>query len=310
MDDERQKILIVDDERFNINVLVELLKPEHKTTVAKNGRQALERVLMGTPPDLILLDVMMPGMDGYEVIHKLKDNEKTKNIPVIFITALSQTSDEAKGFDLGAVDYITKPFQPTIVKARVNTHLRLKRKSDLLESLVALDGLTEIPNRRRFDETLDLEWKRAIRNNNLLSLVLMDIDHFKLYNDNYGHAAGDVCLKKVARSIEKVPQRPADLVARYGGEEFVAVLPETDGEGATQIAEQMREAVFSLGVTHEFSSASDVVTISLGVATIYPVVEIDQKYLIEQADKGLYDAKEEGRNRFVDVDMTISYDTD
>ncbi len=310
MDDERQKILIVDDERFNINVLVELLKPEHKTTVAKNGRQALERVLMGTPPDLILLDVMMPGMDGYEVIQKLKDNEKTKNIPVIFITALSQTSDEAKGFDLGAVDYITKPFQPTIVKARVNTHLRLKRKSDLLESLVALDGLTEIPNRRRFDETLDLEWKRAIRNNNLLSLVLMDIDHFKLYNDNYGHAAGDVCLKKVARSIEKVPQRPADLVARYGGEEFVAVLPETDGEGATQIAEQMREAVFSLGVTHEFSSASDVVTISLGVATIYPVVEIDQKYLIEQADKGLYDAKEEGRNRFVDVDMTISYDTD
>lgn len=227
-DKMKQQILIVDDVPRNLQLLGNILKSEDlNVAFAQNGKQAIEYAL-NKQPDLILLDIMMPEMDGYEVCWKLKENNLTKDIPVIFITALGDTADEYRGFKLGGVDYITKPFDSKIVQVRVENYLRLKRKTDLLEQLSSIDGLTEIPNRRRFDETFDNEWARAKRIQIKISLIIADIDYFKQFNDTYGHAAGDKCLRKVARALKRTIQRPSDFVARYGGEEFVLILPETD----------------------------------------------------------------------------------
>ena len=219
------RILIVDDQRQNIKVLKDFLRDDYKIMAAKTGEQALEAARSATPPDLILLDIIMPGMDGYHVCRQLKEDPKTMHIPVIFVTGLGSTSEEAKGFEMGAVDYITKPFRPVIVRARIKTHIQLKRKSDLLDRLASIDGLTEIPNRRCFDATLEREMRRAFRNRAWVSLILMDIDLFKKYNDHYGHAAGDTCLRRVAKAAERVLLRASDQVARYGGEEFGIILP-------------------------------------------------------------------------------------
>jgi len=237
---ESQLILIVDDISKNLQVLGSVLKNEgHRVAFAKSGKQTL-KYIESNIPDLILLDIMMPEMDGYEVCKIIKQDPRTMNIPIIFITALDDTENEYHGFELGAVDYITKPFHPKIVKARVNNHLRMKRRADLLENLASIDGLTEISNRRKFDEVFEEEWKRAKRNSEYLSIVMMDIDYFKQFNDHYGHAEGDECLRKVARSLITSIQRPADFAARYGGEEFVAVLPDTKTQGAFNLAEKIR----------------------------------------------------------------------
>lgn len=207
---------------------------------------------------------MMPDMDGYEVCRRLKQEEKTANIPVIFITARDQEEDETRGLDAGAVDYITKPFSLPIVGARVKTHLELKRHRDLLENLSSKDGLTGIPNRRRFDEMLKREWNSAVRKGNPLSLVMIDIDHFKAYNDNYGHWRGDDCLRLVAGALFSTPQRPGDFTARYGGEEFVSILPETDMEGALSVCRAMQKMIGALEIPHAFSTVAGHITISLG----------------------------------------------
>jgi len=292
-----EKVLIVDDERLNIKLLLEILKKHYTIIVAKNGDQALERAMSEELPDLILLDIMMPDINGFQVCKQLKTNDRTKNIPIIFITARDDAEDEAKGLVLGAVDYITKPFHPAVVMARVRTHLLLKRKTDLLEKTASMDGLTELANRRRFDEAFEIEWKRAKRNQTILSLILSDIDFFKQFNDNYGHAAGDQCLRRVSRTLAETIKRPADLLARYGGEEFAVILPETAMEGAEEIAEQMRENVWRLNIPHRFSKADDRVTMSLGVATTVPIKNHTSTELIEAADGMLYKAKGNGRNQ-------------
>jgi PleD family two-component response regulator len=186
-------ILVVDDVVENVDVLFYLLKADYTLAAARNGLKAL-RMVEKRPPDLILLDIMMPEMDGYEVCRRLKEKNATRDIPIIFITSLSEAIDEARAFNLGAVDYITKPFQPIVVKARIRTHLNLKQKSDMLEAMVCLDGLTNIFYRRKFDRTLKQEWKRTFRNNRSLAMIMIDIDHFKLFNDHYGHIEGDECL--------------------------------------------------------------------------------------------------------------------
>ncbi|MBF0454106.1 MAG: PleD family two-component system response regulator [Magnetococcales bacterium] len=292
-------ILIVDDERFNITVLKDLLDPHYDTMVAKNGKQALDRVASANLPDLILLDVMMPEMDGYEVCEQLKKEPRTAAIPVIFITALNQAGDESKGLKLGAIDYITKPFSPELVLLRVRNHIQFKLMSDQFRDMATLDGLTGIANRRRFDLFLEQEWRRAMRSRSPLSLILMDIDFFKPFNDNYGHSAGDECLKKVGKALHNTLTRSTDLVARYGGEEFVSVLPDTTLEGAIKFGELLRLSVSDLQVPHAHSQVTDHVTMSLGVVTLTPTQENKPEDLITSADEKLYLAKEQGRNRLV-----------
>jgi len=300
-DTNKQHVLVVDDIPKNLQLMGTVLKTINvKVAFAQNGKQAIEYA-QTKQPDLILLDIMMPDMDGYEVCKRLKDDPITKDIPIIFVSALDDVNDEYYGFKLGGVDYITKPFNPKIAQVRVANYLRLKRKTDLLEQLSSIDGLTEIHNRRRFDETLENESARAKRDETCLSLILIDIDFFKQFNDLYGHAAGDNCLRKVAASLKKTLHRPADCVARYGGEEFVVVLPNTDISGAEGIAEKLRLGIESLNVPHEKSKVSEIVTISLGISTTMPGHNLPQSEFIETADKCLYESKENGRNQWRSV---------
>jgi diguanylate cyclase (GGDEF)-like protein len=295
--EKQAKVLIVDDEKINLDVLVGLLKPYYRIVAAKSGEQAFKRLEIPPLPDLILMDIMMPGMDGYEVCRKLKENNATRDIPVIFITGKNDVQDEAKGFQAGAVDYITKPFSPLIALARVKTHIELKRRGDMLERLAGLDGLTGIPNRRNFDQFLAGEWKRSVRYSHTISLIIMDIDYFKRYNDFYGHTEGDECLKRVAKIISQTMIRSTDLSARYGGEEFACVLPETDYEGAITTANRIIKSIQNLQIPHEQSHIADYVTVSIGVASMTPQINEKALDLIEMADKALYEAKGNGRNQ-------------
>ncbi|MBF0486620.1 MAG: diguanylate cyclase [Nitrospirae bacterium] len=298
MELRRPTILIVDDEKTNIDVLVNLLNGEFRTIIAKSAEQALKRLESKEErADLILLDILMPEMDGYELCRRIKNNIFTKNIPIMFITALSMVEDEVRGFEMGAVDYITKPFIAPIVLARVRTHIELKLKRDLCEVLAMEDGLTGIPNRRKFDEFLEFQWNAIQRRKNPLSLMLIDVDFFKRYNDNYGHGEGDDCLRKVAHALKGAVPRAMDFVARYGGEEFACVLPDTDAEGSVAVAKRLVNAVAALQIPHEFSEAANHITVSIGVSTITPPVWGDAPLLLETADLALYKSKASGRNR-------------
>ncbi len=291
-------VLIVDDQPANIHTLAKLIRDDYHILAATSGAKALEITAGDTPPDLVLLDIMMPEMDGYEVCRRIKASEQTHDIPVIFVTARDATEDEEMGFSLGAVDYISKPFNPVIARARIRNQISLKLKTDILEKLSMQDGLTNIPNRRYFEESLAREWSRTRRSGLPLSLLMMDIDNFKPYNDHYGHGAGDDCLVRVARALKNSLSRPMDLAARYGGEEFVALLPETGATGALHVAEELRAGVESLGITHEYSQVSSVVTMSVGVATNSGDDSFSSpEELLQTADKALYLAKEQGRNQ-------------
>lgn len=296
MIDDKPKVLIVDDERLNLNLLNELLKSEYDVSVATTGEQALKGVA-ACKPDIILLDIMMPDINGYEVCRILKEDVATQDIPIIFITAKNYAIEETLGFELGAVDFISKPFNNSVVKARLRTHMRLKKKTDLLERLVALDGLTEIPNRRAFDETREREWARCYRLKSPISMLMLDVDLFKQYNDSYGHSAGDDCLIKVAKALSSCVRRPGDFVARYGGEEFAAILADTDYEGAMRMGEVFRETIESLDIAHDKSNIAKHITASVGVATVLPHGDATPDMLADAADKMLYMAKEAGRNR-------------
>lgn len=300
--DAPKRILIVDDSSFNTGMLKDALKDEFEVSIAQSGEQALRMATGdgGVPTvDLVLLDIILPGMDGYEVCRRLKENPATASISVIFLSAMTEEADETRGLELGAVDYITKPFSIPIVRARVRTHVELKRQRDILQALSAVDGLTGIPNRRRLDEYYSLEWLRAKRRQTPLSVIMADIDHFKDYNDAYGHAQGDECLKAVAKALESSLKRPTDLLARYGGEEFAVVLPETGVEGAGHLAEDMRAGVEALDIPHAKSPVTGHVTISLGTGTMIPGAMTQPKALIQLADEMLYKAKSGGRNRVV-----------
>ncbi len=221
----------------------------------------------------------------------------TRDVPVIFVTARDSTEDETQGLEVGAVDFITKPVNPPVVRARVRTHVALKRQADLLRSMAFNDGLTGVANRRWFDERLQVEWLRCRRNKLPLSLILLDLDHFKAYNDHYGHQAGDDCLRAAAAAMKSRLGRPADLLARYGGEEFVCLLPETPIDGARAKAEDLGRAVFDLALPHADSPTAPVVTISRGVATASPALDGSPNELLQRADAKLYAAKRAGRNR-------------
>ena len=292
---KKNSVLVIDDEGSNIMALTHILSSDYIVYAAKNGQKGLEAAEKYLP-DVILLDIIMPEMDGYAVISLLKNSEKTRDIPVVFITGLSNQADEEKGLSLGAADYISKPFSPAIVKLRVRNQIRMLNQLRIIEQVSMIDQLTSIPNRRGFDSRMDMEWIRAIRENTLISVLIMDVDKFKVYNDTYGHQQGDVCLQTVAKTISRSLNRPGDFAARWGGEEFVVLLPGTDINGALKIAERIRKNISEVVICCA-DGTDTTVTISIGVKTQAPSLDSSRLNFINEADKALYKAKETGRNR-------------
>jgi len=292
---KNKKLLIVDDEKMNIINLAQYLKTNYDILVAADGASALE-IAEKQLPDLILLDIVMPDMNGFEVLTRLKNSPTTINIPVIFITGLDSAEDEEKGISLGAVDYITKPFHKSVVKARIDTHLKMSDYIHMIEKLCMMDALTGLPNRRGFDSRINIEWGRAHREQTLLGLIVIDIDSFKNYNDTYGHQQGDVLLKAVADVIKNTLNRVSDFASRWGGEEFFVLLPDTDAKGTYNIAEQIRVNIKNTKV--KFSNGIDTsVTVSIGVASMVPRDIDSVENFIEHADKLLYIAKKNGKDQ-------------
>lgn len=293
-------ILIADDERINLAALNKILSPDYELFIAKSGQGAIDTA-KENQPDLILLDVIMPDMNGFDIIVELQKFPETKKIPVIFITGLTSVDDEERGLELGAVDYIHKPFSATIVKARVKTQMKIIQQMRIIEKFSMTDPLTELPNRRMFADRFEAEWQRAIRDKKPISFIMMDVDKFKTYNDTYGHPQGDVLLKSVARIFEAHAQRKTDLAARLGGEEFGVLLPGADVAAASRIAEAIRADVEAMRVPKEDGGIT-VSTISLGIAHTVPSIGDSKEDFLSVADKRLYRAKESGRNRYVASD--------
>ena len=293
-------LLVVDDQPSNIQTLFEIFKDECEVCMATNGVDAIA-FCQTRLPDLILLDVMMPGMGGYAVCQHLKNDPLTHRIPIIFVTAQNDPEEEAQGFDQGGVDFIIKPFHANVVKARVRTHLTLKQQSDLLRSLSLTDGLTGVANRRQFDKALEVEWRGAQRSGQPLGLIMIDVDYFKKYNDHYGHQAGDACLQSIALTLKAGFTRSHDLLARYGGEEFAGILPNTPLEGAQKKARHLEKVIRALHIPHQHSDIDNVVSVSLGVAVTVPKKGENWSDLIAAADNQLYLAKQAGRGQFCSI---------
>ena len=297
------RILVVDDAMENIQILHHALRDEHEVLFALDGGTALQ-IALEQQPDLILLDAVMPGMDGYAVCAALRGTPRLQDIPVIFVTALSQPEDETRALEAGAVDFISKPFNVAVVRARVRSQLTIKRQADAMRELSMTDGLTGVANRRSFNDTFDAEWRRCARAGMPLSVIMIDIDHFKLYNDHYGHQAGDQCLQQVSAAMKRCATRPQDLLARYGGEEFILLLPQEGLEGTEVVARRILDEVRKLAIPHAASPTVPQLSISMGLASASPPIDsTDPSALIRAADANLYRAKQNGRNRYcVSVD--------
>lgn len=296
---ERPTILVVDDERLNRTAMAELLSPHYRVLLARDGVDGLERARQEADQiALILLDVTMPGMNGYEVLSTLRSNEATAEIAVIFITGQNDETDEERGLSLGAADYIHKPIRPAIVKARVRNLVNLALQSRALRQLVRSDGLTGISNRRHFDEALVRACLRARRTGEPVGVALIDIDHFKLFNDHYGHVAGDEALRTVAQLLAQHARRPYDVAARFGGEEFALLVPQ--GASIRELTERFRQNVLTLNISHDRSPTTSILSVSCGALLASSAQLLsDQGALLRKADELLYDAKFHGRNRVV-----------
>lgn len=341
---DKTKILIVDDKPENLLALESLLETQDAEIVRASNREEALAVVFDGDFALILLDVNIPGMDSYELALLLCADSRTKHTPIIFITAATQNWEQLyKGFDCGGADYFFKPLDLVIFTSKVKVFLDLYRQRQLLrmkaeeldQQLVELDNLrrkletaneklqhlsttdalTGLMNRRRFDEIFREEWQRSVRGGHPLTLLMIDIDHFKMYNDTYGHLQGDKALRRVAKALITAVRRPSDRVMRYGGEEFIVILPDTDAIGGYQVAEKLRLAVQAMGLEHQSSPAASMLTISAGIATIIPQARQSMVGLIAAADNALYKAKEKGRNCTVtavvaiidEADMTVRH---
>lgn len=315
MDADKDNILIVDDNPTNLGILVEYLTgQDFDIHVAEDGESALELLGM-IHPDIILLDVMMPRMDGFETCLHLKSRSDTRDIPVIFMTSLSETADKVKGFEVGAIDYITKPIQHEELLARVHTHISLrklqidlelknaqleaeiaerKELQETLERLAVTDALTGVYNRRHFFDLAASEISRALRYKRPLSMIMIDIDHFKRVNDRYGHLVGDQVLASIAERV-RTELRINDIMGRYGGEEFSILLPETCGSDTELVAERLRSNV--AGQPFLTDRGTIQITISLGVTCLGEDAQVSVERLLDEADQALYQAKRLGRNR-------------
>lgn len=309
------RLMIVDDDPGTIRLLINILKGMGKIHFTTSGTEAVD-MARSFRPDLILLDVEMPEIDGLHVCEQLKSDLAFEDVPVLFVTAHGDVEIETRALTAGAIDFIPKPPHPPVVRARVKNYLALKQRTDQLRLLTTIDGLTGVANRRAFDAAVDLEWRRACRTGDPLSLMMIDVDYFKRFNDTYGHQAGDDCLRAVASALASTAKRPGELVARYGGEEFVVLLPACDQEQALRFAKVILMAVSKLGIPHAGSDVASQVTISIGVSSISAVCESTYAHprahgtcqfkdtcglgpadLVKAADRALYEAKGTGRNR-------------
>ncbi|MCL1996765.1 MAG: diguanylate cyclase [Defluviitaleaceae bacterium] len=291
---QKNSILVIDDNTTNIMLLHRILAEEYTVFAVKSGSEGI-KIALKQLPDIILLDIVMPDMDGFEVLSALKNEDDTRHIPVIFISGLNDHESEEKGLLLGASDYITKPFSPGIVRLRVANQITIFNQMKTIEKLSMIDGLTQIPNRRKAEVVLNMEWQRAIVAGHTISILMIDIDHFKNVNDTYGHLYGDTVIKQVATGIKSSLKRSTDFVARWGGEEFIALLPEISALDAVKIAERIRK---KLGNFNRRGSDEKVkITVSIGVYTNFPTDSFNVFHYIEQADQALYRAKRNGRNR-------------
>jgi len=295
MDKVKHSVLIVDDQESTIAVLTKILNSEYTLYAATNGSDAIQAAKKHLP-DVILLDILMLDMDGYAVITALKNFETTRSIPVIFITALGGDDHEEKGLALGAADYISKPFSPAIVKLRLRNQIKMIDQFRTIERLSMLDQLTELPNRRSFENRLNAEWGRALREQTPTSILMIDVDNFKKYNDTHGHQQGDVALQEIAKVLQQSLKRPSDFIARWGGEEFIILLPNTDSFGALEIAENVRRSAEEILVPGPNLAAK--ITISIGVNTQAQWCNTGTiNEFAVGADMALYEAKNNGRNR-------------
>ena len=298
-----EKILIVDDGLVQSSQLKSILEDEYDITVAQRPEDGLRWASEGGF-SLILLDVVMPGMDGFTLLKKLQEEIITQNVPVILITSLSNVANEQRGLILGAVDYITKPFKPLIVKARVNTHIRLYQYRKLAEQQSMTDQLTGVANRRRYEQYSETKWSEAIRLHVPLSICMFDIDRFKMYNDTFGHPAGDKVIAAVAQTASSHLKRSTDFLARYGGEEFVALSLGEPAEQMFQHLMKIRQAIEGLHIPHN-PSVSEWVTVSVGGVTVIPEKGQDYGFYLKIADAMLYDAKKNGRNQVILADEKL-----
>ncbi len=295
-DPDLPTVLIVDDDRVNRSMLAELLGNQYRVLLAKDGPSALaiaqreaHRLL------LILLDVSMPGMSGYDVLTQLRRQESTAGIAIIFITGQSDAAAEEYGLRLGAADYVSKPIRPAVVSVRVRNQIDLALQRSALQRLAQVDGLTNLANRRHFDDMLQRTYRLCLRRQEPLGLALIDIDHFKRYNDHYGHLQGDEALKAVAKTLERQARRPFDVAARFGGEEFALILPSHNNP--SQLVERFRQEVLQLGIPHAESSTAPYLTVSCGVLSIECQGAETPEAWLQRVDELLYAAKTAGRNR-------------
>ncbi len=331
-------VLVVDDNPSNCRLLSNYLSPTtYKVVTATNGFEALQ-IVDTTPPDIILLDIMMPEMNGFEVCAKIKENPNTRDIPIIFFSAQTETDDKLRGFSLGAVDYVTKPIKKSEIIARIRTHLTIrfqqlelqkkneeletltsalqKRELDLKEANFALermaryDVLTNLCNRRHFFELANTYWGESRTAGFPLSILMIDIDFFKQYNDGYGHLAGDACLTKVAKCIQECFNEQGQLAARYGGEEFVVLLTHITHEEALKKAQEVCYAVYEQRIPNAANFTTNCITISVGVATESASEEKIIEDLIACADIALYQAKQNGRNRILAYQENMKHKND
>ncbi len=306
------RVLVVDDtDDMLLLACAYVEEMGHEAVPATGGEEALA-IVESDPPDMVLMDVMMPGMDGYEVTRRIREISGEQGwIPVIFLSAMVDDASVAAGIAAGGDDYLTKPISEVVLQAKINAMDRLTQMRQRLVGITAelevaneqlaaqslLDGLTEVANRRHFDQQIEIEWRRARNGDSFLGLLMMDVDFFKNYNDSYGHLKGDECLRRVATAIAAEAPRAADFVARYGGEEFVVIVPDTDQDGLKALAERIRSGIEALEIPHRDSSAAAVVTVSIGAAQAKPAQHRDHEALIARADEALYCAKAAGRNR-------------
>jgi len=298
------RILLVDDQVMIHEAVRRMLSgaKDIELYCCGKGADAL-RMASEIQADVILQDLVMPDVDGLMLVKYYRANDQTRDIPIVVLSSREEAKTKAEAFTAGANDYLVKLPDQIEMLARLRYHAKVHATMEELKRISVTDGLTGLYNRRHFDETLDKEWKRARREQQTLSLVMLDVDHFKQFNDNYGHQAGDACLVQVAAALQSSIHRPSDTPARYGGEEFIVILPGTPNEGALAMAENFRQAIIALNIPHKHSSAASHVTVSLGVATTTTQGE-DRTIegLLKAVDDALYQAKENGRNRIAVAD--------